>query len=160
MEFLTIGVYGYSEEEFFKSLKDAEVDLFIDIRQRRGVRGKQYSFVNSTYLQQKLKDMGISYRHEKNLAPTTEIRNAQKMADKQNNVLKINRSELGDVFKNKYQEKVLDNFNFDSFISEMIEMKYKHIVLFCVESTPSACHRGLVAEKLKQLEYTTRHITK
>ncbi len=159
MEFLTIGVYGYSEEEFFKSLKDAEVDLFIDIRQRRGVRGKQYSFVNSTYLQQKLKDMGISYRHEKNLAPTTEIRNAQKMADKQNNVLKINRSELGDVFKNKYQEEVLDNFNFDSFISEMIDMKYKYIVLFCVESTPSACHRGLVANYLKRMNYSIKHIT-
>lgn len=160
MEFLTIGVYGYSEEEFFKSLKGAEVDLFVDIRQRRGVRGKQYSFVNSTYLQQKLKDMGISYRHEKDLAPTTEIRNAQKIADKQNTVLKINRSELGDVFKEKYQSEILADFDFDNFVSEMIDMKYKHIVLFCVESTPSACHRGLVAEKLKQLEYTTRHITK
>lgn len=160
MEFLTIGVYGYSEEEFFKSLKNAEVDLFIDIRQRRGVRGKQYSFVNSTYLQQKLKEMEIHYRHEKALAPTTDIRNAQKIADKQNQVLKINRSELGNVFKYKYRSEILSNFDFESFILEMIDMKYKRIVLFCVEATPSACHRGLVAEKLKQLEYTTRHITK
>ncbi|KOP80649.1 hypothetical protein AMS59_04555 [Lysinibacillus sp. FJAT-14745] len=160
MEFLTIGVYGYSEEEFFKTLKDAEVDLFIDIRQRRGVRGKQYSFVNSTYLQQKLKEVGISYRHEKALAPTTEIRNAQKVADKQNNVLKINRSELGNVFKEMYQREILADFDFDNFLKEILDMKYKNIVLFCVESTPLACHRGLVAEKLKQLEYTTRHITK
>lgn len=160
MEFLTIGVYGYSEEEFFKSLKDAEVDLFIDIRQRRGVRGKQYSFVNSTYLQQKLKEMGISYRHEKALAPTTEIRNAQKIADKQNDVLKINRSQLGDVFKDKYQSEVIANFDFDNFVTEMIDKKYKHIVLFCVESTPLACHRGLVANYLKKMNYSIKHITK
>lgn len=159
MQFLTIGVYGYSEEEFFKALIDNEVDIFVDIRQRRGVRGKQYSFVNSTYLQEKLKSIGISYRHEKALAPTTEIRNAQKLADDENKVLKVNRSELGSVFKEKYLREILSNFNIEEFTKEL-SGEYKNIILFCVESTPSACHRGLVAEKLKQLEYITRHITK
>lgn len=40
---LTIGVYGKSETEFFDQLSRAGVDLFRDIRQRRGVRGSQYA---------------------------------------------------------------------------------------------------------------------
>ncbi|WHP41457.1 DUF488 domain-containing protein [Lysinibacillus capsici] len=159
MQFLTIGVYGYSEEEFFDALKLNHVDLFVDIRQRRGVRGKQYSFVNSNYLQNKLGELGISYLHEKSLAPTTVIREAQKLSDKQNGVIKSTRNELGCIFKDKYISEILGKFNFSDFISK-IDEKYINIVLFCVEANPAACHRGLVTEKLKQLGYTTRHITK
>ena len=51
MDFYTIGVYGKTETDFFTSLINKEIDLFCDIRQRRGVRGKKYSFVNSLKLQ-------------------------------------------------------------------------------------------------------------
>lgn len=159
MQFLTIGVYGYSEQEFFEALIFNQVDLFVDIRQRRGVRGKQYSFVNSNYLQNKLKEFGISYLHEKDLAPTTEIREAQKQADKQNGAIKSTRSVLGSIFKEEYSKEILDKFDFSKFL-EKLGGNFKNIVFFCVESTPQACHRGLVTEKLSQLEYTTRHITK
>ena len=47
MKIYTIGVYGSSEEEFFGKLTESKIDLFCDIRQRRGVRGRQYAFVNS-----------------------------------------------------------------------------------------------------------------
>lgn len=40
-EIYTIGVYGSTEETFFSKLIAAQVDLFVDIRQRRGVRGNQ-----------------------------------------------------------------------------------------------------------------------
>ena len=45
------GVYGKTEHEFFDSLLSENITLFVDIRQRRGMRGKKYSFVNSLYLQ-------------------------------------------------------------------------------------------------------------
>ncbi len=45
MEFFTIGVYNSSENEFFNKLTENHIDTFCDIRQRRGVRGSQYSFV-------------------------------------------------------------------------------------------------------------------
>ena len=60
----TIGVYGSNEEEFFGKLIDSQIDLFCDIRQRRGVRGRQYAFVNSNYLQNKLAELGIDYLYE------------------------------------------------------------------------------------------------
>ena len=79
----TIGVYGFSEDAFFTALKDHEIDLFIDIRARRGMRGAKYKFVNSSYLQAKLKEMGIGYAHLKELAPTPRIRGLQEQADQQ-----------------------------------------------------------------------------
>ncbi len=56
MKIYTIGVYGSTEEEFFGKLTKSKIDLFCDIRQRRGVRGRQYAFVNSSYLQKKLSE--------------------------------------------------------------------------------------------------------
>lgn len=54
----TIGVYNSTEDSYFNKLKINNIDLFCDIRQRRGVRGSQYKYVNSNYLQSKLADMG------------------------------------------------------------------------------------------------------
>ena len=45
----TIGVYGSTENSFFEKLAQSRIDLFCDIRQRRGVRGSQYKYVNSNY---------------------------------------------------------------------------------------------------------------
>ena len=56
MEFFTIGVYNSTEKEFFEKLTQNNIDTFCDIRQRRGVRGSKYSFVNSNRLQQRLND--------------------------------------------------------------------------------------------------------
>ena len=71
MKIFTIGVYASTELLFFKKLAENKIDTFCDIRQRRGVRGREYAFVNSTYLQQKLKVTGIQYTHILSLAPTT-----------------------------------------------------------------------------------------
>ena len=71
----TIGVYGSTEESFFGALIENEIELFIDVRARRGMRqSSPYKFVNSTVLQQKLRQLGIYYAHLKELAPTREIR--------------------------------------------------------------------------------------
>ena len=119
MEFLTIGVYGYTEEEFFSLIEQNNIDLFLDVRQRRGMRGKKYSFVNSTYLQQKLEFMNISYKHEKLLAPTPEIRNFQKLMDSKNDISKQSRTNLGEEFKNKYIFQIMEKFDFDKWIKEL-----------------------------------------
>ena len=61
LEFFTIGVYNSTEQEFFNKLTSNEIDTFCDIRQRRGVRGAKYAFVNSNRLQNKLKELNIRY---------------------------------------------------------------------------------------------------
>lgn len=149
MKIITIGVYGTTEEAFFQALLDVGVDTFCDIRQRRGVRGAEYAFVNSQRLQKRLAEMGIRYLHYKDLAPTTAVRDQQKAADKFNKVAKRQRTTLGTVFIQAYQENVLASFEPQSLLDKL-EPNARVMALFCVEREPEACHRSLVAEKLRQ----------
>lgn len=148
-KFITIGVYGTAEEDFFQALRDAGVDTFCDIRQRRGVRGAQYAFANSQRLQKRLAEMGIRYLHRKDLAPTTAIRQRQHQADAANKIARRKRETLGDAFIQAYREGILALFEPQSLLDDL-EPDAKVVALFCVERTPEACHRSLVAEKLQQ----------
>lgn len=147
----TIGVYGSTEESYFGKLVDNNVDLFCDIRQRRGVRGSQYKYVNSNYLQGKLNSLGIEYKYIKELAPTNEIRQKQKDADKLNGESKKERKVLGDVFKCEYLKCILDKYDVETLASELTIADYKNVVFFCVEEYASACHRSLVARRLSKI---------
>ena len=159
MELYTIGVYNSTEKEFFNKLLSNGVDTFCDIRQRRGVRGAKYSFVNSIKLQNKLGELGIKYLYVKELAPTQEIRDLQKEADKKNKELKSERQKLGDVFCENYNKKILSEFHFQNFIESLKILSAKKVVLFCVEENHSACHRSLVSEKLKsEFNFLTHHL--
>lgn len=148
MEFFTIGVYNSTENEFFDKLTNNSIDTFCDIRQRRGVRGAKYSFVNSNRLQQKLNDLEIKYGYMPNLAPTTQIRELQKEIDLEKGELKSERQELGKVFVIEYKNKILGNFDFEKFFENLENIGAKQIALFCVEEHPEACHRSIVANKL------------
>lgn len=154
----TIGGYGHSKESFFKKLKENGVDILVDIRQRRGMRGKAYSFLNSSALQIELSRQGIAYVHIKELAPTDEVRNAQKQDDKKNGENKRSRTELSDVFKEEYRSKVLVKSDVDRVL-EKIQV-YRHPCLFCVEGPATACHRSLVTDWILDYKsYPIKNIT-
>lgn len=155
---VTIGLYGYVEESFFKALTTAGVDTFCDIRQRRGVRGAKYAFANSKRLQNRLMELGIRYFHFRDLAPSQAIRDLQKTADKITGTAKRNRLELSEEFIEAYQQECLADFDADEFVRGLGESA-KVVALFCVEHEPAACHRSLVAQKLAEdLELDIRHI--
>lgn len=158
MEVFTIGVYGATEHHFFDKLTQNRIDTFCDIRQRRGVRGSQYAFVNSQRLQQRLAEMNISYTYLKELAPTKEIRDKQKEADKQNGIQKKDRTRLGEVFINGYKEHIKE-YDFQA-LAEMIRKRgARRVVFFCVEESPYACHRSIVADMLNKLfDYQIVHL--
>ena len=158
MEFFSIGVYNSTEQQYFKKLTDNNIDTFCDIRQRRGVRGSQYAFVNSNRLQEKLTELDIKYGHVLELAPTSEIRDLQKEADNQKGELKRDRNELGRVFTLAYKDRILSKFDFDYFIEKLEEIGAKRVVLFCVEEKPEACHRSIVTDKLEKLGYKINHL--
>lgn len=145
----TIGVYGYTEENFFEQLAKHNINTFVDIRRRRGMRGKRYSFVNSSYLQLKLKKIGIEYLYIKELSPTDEIRETQKNADQKLRTTKHTRAQLDSLFISKYNTECLEKFDFEIFLGKFNEDD--NLVLFCVEENPEACHRSLVAKKMKDL---------
>jgi len=156
---LTIGVYGFSEAEFFHRLQDARVDLFVDIRARRGMRGSEYAFVNSTRLQSRLTELGIAYLHLRSLAPSQEIRDIQKQVDAEANQPKRKRAELGEIFVSAYQRTILSSFDTEAFFASL-DPTYQTLCLFCVEHDPLACHRSLAAPYLANyLEAGIQHLT-
>lgn len=158
MEFFTIGVYNSTEEVYFNKLVENRIDTFCDIRQRRGVRGSQYAFVNSNRLQARLDELGIKYGHVIELAPTSEIRDKQKEVDASQKELKRDRSRLGFVFTSMYKKNILEPFDFDQFLEQLDNVGAGRVVLFCVEEKPEACHRSIVAEKLTELGYKITHL--
>ena len=155
---VTIGVYGFSESDFFTALINAGVDTFLDIRNRRGMRGSKYAFANSKRLQARLDTLGIRYIHHKELSPNSEIRQIQKIADQQQKIAKRKRSTLSDEFVLAYEEQVLDQVDLTSLVNRLPD-DYQVIALFCVEREPGACHRSIVADRLsEQFDYSVEDI--
>ncbi|MCI0333519.1 MAG: DUF488 domain-containing protein [Planctomycetes bacterium] len=148
-KFVTIGVYGFSEAEFFAALQRASVDTFCDIRWRRGVRGSEYAFVNSARLQKRLGELGIGYLHFRELAPDPALRQRQAEADQAAGTTKRKRTALGDTFITGYRHECLSAFGSRKFV-ERLGTKARVVALFCVEREPAACHRSLLAERLQQ----------
>ena len=146
---VTIGVYGFDEDSFFDALCKAEVDTFCDIRNRRGVRGSTYAFANSLRLQARLAELGIRYLYRKDLAPTKAVRDRQAAADKATKIAKRKRAALGEAFIAAYHTECLAAFDPHSLLNDL-EEDVQVVALFCVEKDPEACHRSLVAGKLRQ----------
>lgn len=143
----TIGVYGLSAEAFLDTLVGAEVGLLLDLRQRRGVRGPDYPWANSARLQGALAATGIGYRHVKELAPTTELRRLQYRADDRQGVGKRNRVALAPEYAERYTREILAPFDLGALVAELPGESVT--ALLCVERDPQACHRSLVAERLR-----------
>lgn len=146
-EIVTIGVYGWGEEAFFAALTAARVDVFCDVRARRGLRGAHYAFANSERLQARLADLGIRYVHCKELAPAAEIRSLQSAADRSGHTRKRDRRALSPAFTDAYRRGPLAAFDSAAFLSGL-GTNVTRVVLFCVEGQPEACHRALLADRL------------
>jgi uncharacterized protein (DUF488 family) len=142
----TIGVYGWTLDAFLDALAAAEVDLVADVRERRGVRGHDYAWANSQRLQAALAAAAIEYRHRKELAPTTELRQLQYREDARLGVGKRSRAELAPAYRERYLHEILDRVDLASFVAEF--PSGSRAALLCVEQDPEACHRSLIAERL------------
>jgi uncharacterized protein (DUF488 family) len=143
----TIGVYGFTGPAFLQALGHAGVGLLLDVRQRRGVRGPEYAWANSARLQRALAEAGVGYRHLKELAPTTELRRLQYREDDRLGVGKRSRVALAPEYVARYTREILDPFDLAALAAELPDGTAS--ALFCVERDPEACHRSLVAERLR-----------
>jgi uncharacterized protein (DUF488 family) len=142
----TIGVYGASLQSFLAALAEADVRLLIDVRQRRGVRGREYAWANSLRLQAALADASIEYRHHIELAPTTELRQLQYREDSRLGEGKRSRSVLAPEYRRRYLEEILDRVDMDAFAASL--PREHASALLCVERDARACHRSLIAQLL------------
>ena len=145
---VTIGVYEFDLPAFLAALSAANVGLLIDVRQRRGVRGSTYAWANARRLQAALADAGIAYRHERELAPSTELRRLQYAADDRLGVGKRSRAVLDSEYRERYIHEILDHADLDALVAELPAETAS--ALLCVEADPEACHRSLIAERLAE----------
>ncbi|MER6168160.1 DUF488 domain-containing protein [Streptomyces violaceorubidus] len=146
LKLATIGVYGFDAESYLERLRQAEVRLLLDVRQRRGVRGPEYAWANSRRLQAALAEARIAYAHRRELAPTTELRHLQYAEDDRQGVGKRSRRELAAEYTRRYTAEILDPADLDAVVAALPNSG--RAALFCVERDPEACHRSLVARRL------------
>jgi uncharacterized protein (DUF488 family) len=144
----TIGVYDFDAARFVGALDDAGVTKVFDIRQRRGVRGSQYSWANAQRLQALLERAHIGYEYHPELAPDTELRQLQYRDDDRQGVGKRSRVRLAPEYVRVYTEEILDLVPLEPFIRRL--PVHGIGALMCVEATAQACHRSLVAERLAE----------
>ena len=154
---VTIGVYGFDGESFLRRLREADVRLLLDVRQRRGVRGPEYAWANSLRLQAALAQGKIAYEHHPELAPTTELRRLQYAEDARQGVGKRSRRELSAEYTRRYTAEILDSADLAPIVSKL--PSGGTAALLCVERDPGACHRSLIARRLtEQHRVTIEHL--
>ena len=139
-------MYGFTAAEFIRTLREADVRLLLDIRQRRGVRGAEYAWANAKRLQAALEEAGIAYEHHPELAPTTELRQLQYAEDDRRGVGKRSRSGLAPAYVERYTAEILNRADLGDLVAALPAEGAS--ALFCVERDPEACHRSLVAGRL------------
>ena len=151
-------MYGFTAEEFLRTLREADVRLLLDIRQRRGVRGPEYAWANAKRLQAALEEAGIAYQYRPELAPTTEMRRLQYAEDDRQGVGKRSRTELAPAYVERYTAEILDRSDLGDVAAALPSEGAG--ALFCVERDPEACHRSLVADRLAAgHSLTVEHLT-
>jgi uncharacterized protein (DUF488 family) len=143
---VTIGVYEWDLERFIEALRSEDVRRLLDVRQRRGVRGREYAWANSQRLQHSLADAGLGYEHHLELAPTTELRQQQYAEDARLGVGKRSRIALAAVYRDGYTRQILDRVDLTPIVDSFPDGDA--VALLCVEADPEACHRSLIAERM------------
>lgn len=153
----TIGVYGFTAASFLEALREHDVRQLLDVRQRRGVRGSDYAWANAKRLQAALSQAGVEYRHHRELAPTTELRQVQYREDARLGVGKRSRAELASEYRERYATEILGSVDLTPLLEDMPPSGIA--ALFCVERDPEACHRSIVSERLASaFGLTVQHI--
>jgi uncharacterized protein (DUF488 family) len=143
----TVGVYRATLPRFLDALRTADVGLLLDVRQRRGVRGADYAWANSLRLQAALREAEITYSHHRELAPTTELRQLQYREDARLKEGKRSRIVLAPEYRRRYLVEILDKVDLGELVATF--PTDRRTALLCVERDARACHRSLIAERLR-----------
>lgn len=153
----TIGVYDWTPDAWLTALRTADVRLVVDVRQRRGVRGSEYSWANAQRLKAALAGAEIAYEHRKELAPTTELRQLQYREDDLVGAGKRSRVGLAPEYVERYNRELLGQVDLRPIVDALPPEGLS--AFMCVERDPEACHRSLVAARLaSEFGLTVTHL--
>ena len=121
--------------------------VLLDVRQRRGVRGREYAWANAARLQAALAEAGIDYRHLKELAPTTELRQLQYARGRAGG----RRQALARRARARIRRALHAARSSTRSAWRRWSTRYprgESAALLCVERDPEACHRSLIAARV------------
>jgi uncharacterized protein (DUF488 family) len=149
MKVFTIGAYGWDAEDFAQAIRDAAPEVFVDVRRRRGLRGRAYAWANSTRLQAIVADAGVPYVHRLDVAPSDATRHIVAKDASAAGIGYRDRTSLSQDYLDAYRQEVLAGFDAVGFVASLGD-GVESIMLFCVERVPAACHRSLLAERLAE----------
>ena len=129
----TIGFAGKSAQEFFETLRKAEVRRLVDVRLNNA--SQLAGFTKKRDLPYFLLSLGgIAYAHEPSLAPTKDILDAYK------------KKRIEWV---EYESRFMDLLQSRRPQDQWTPSDFDRACLLCSEATPEHCHRRLVAEFLR-----------
>ena len=132
----TIGYEATTVPRFLETLRDAGVELLVDVRALASSRRPGFA---KTALAANLKDAGIDYLHLRRLGTPADGRAAAR-AGRHDEMKAIFREQLA---TEDAQEEL-------HTLAELV--RSRHVCLLCFEHDPSHCHRSLVAAALGALE--------
>ncbi len=147
MAIFTIGHSTHTKEEFLKLLKDAGIEMVVDVRAFPGSR--KFPHFHTDQMSIWLPEADIDYFHLKELGGR---RNKSKTVDDEVNGAWHNRS-----FHN-YADYTLQQ-DFQTGLDELKEYAGDKTVAYCCsERHPARCHRLLISNWLSLNGWTVRHI--
>ena len=141
----TIGVYGFDRDSFLETLRGAEVNLVLDVRQRRGVRGAQYAWANARRLQAALAEAGIGYEHLPELRADDRAAGSAVPRGRSPRRGQTLAHGLAPEYVSGYTEQILDPVDLEPIVRFIGRNR---AALLCVERDAEACHRSLIAARL------------
>jgi uncharacterized protein (DUF488 family) len=131
----TIGYEGADLSDFIETLKLANIQTVIDIRDRAQSRRPGFS---KSALSKLLSESGISYQHYRELGDPKEGREAARANDL---------SRFKAIFS-----KVLESDAAQAALKKVIDVAESEVVcLLCYERDETHCHRKLVADKIETM---------
>ena len=130
----TIGYEGKKFEEYLNQLIQHDVRVLVDVR--KNAHSMKYGFSKST-LKNAVENLGMSYIHIPNLGIESENRQALNT--------KADYDALFAVYAKTFTEKAKDLEYLNSILHENAR-----IAMTCFEKDVAYCHRGVVADKMKQ----------
>ena len=140
----TIGYEGRKPEEFIARLREQQIEVLIDIREKPASRKPGFS---KTPLREALEEAGIEYVHVKELGSPSAIRYEYKNGGDKNSFFRAYRAYLKTQMV--HLRDVLD------------AVREKTCCLMCLERLVMDCHRSTVSDMLKELDgngLTFQHI--
>lgn len=130
----TVGYEGADQGAFLATLEAAGVTLLADTRERAQSRRRGYS---KTPLSQALAERGIGYRHLRTLGTPPPVRKAYK---------------LDHDFQALEAAYTLHLATQGEALEELGALAARErVALLCFEADPKACHRSLIARRLRAL---------